>query len=74
MPYDKDAIVLIIKSSRQYRRISLPCSGRLNPGAEFCHMNSSEIARAGESYPNKVPAEKPPLGILIWKMKKLTNK
>jgi hypothetical protein len=30
-------------------------------------MNSLEIARDGESYPNKAPAEKPPLGILIWK-------
>eukprot|EP00978_Attheya_sp_CCMP212_P035026 scaffold150200_cov63-Attheya_sp.AAC.3 len=65
VPYDKDAIVIILQSSRQYRRTSLPCSGRMNPDAEFCHINFSEIARAGDSYSNKVPAEKPPLGIII---------
>eukprot|EP00978_Attheya_sp_CCMP212_P007311 scaffold16956_cov73-Attheya_sp.AAC.4 len=64
MPYDKAAIFLIFQSSRQYRRMSLPCSGSMNPDAEFCHINSSEIARAGDSYANKVPAEKPPLGII----------
>eukprot|EP00978_Attheya_sp_CCMP212_P011196 scaffold27461_cov67-Attheya_sp.AAC.1 len=65
MPYDKDAIFIILQSSRQYRRTSLPCSGRMNPDAESCHINSLEMARPGDSYPNKVPAEKPPLGIII---------
>jgi hypothetical protein len=67
MPYDKDAIVIILVSSRQYRRMPFPSSGRMNPDAdaEFSHMYSSEIARAGDLYPNKVPAEKPPLGIII---------
>jgi hypothetical protein len=65
MPYDKDAIVLIIKSSRQYRRISFPCSERRNPDVEVCHNRSEEIASAGVSYPNKVPAGKPPLGTII---------
>jgi hypothetical protein len=37
----------------------------MNPDAEVCHIDSSVIARAGESYPNKVPAGKPPLGIII---------
>ena len=66
-PYDKDAIGFILKSSRQYRRTSPPCSGRVNPdsGAEFCQIRSPEIAGAGDLYPNKVPAEKPPLGIII---------
>jgi hypothetical protein len=65
MPYDKDAIFIVLQSSRQYRRMSLPCTGRVNPDAEICHIKSSEIARAGDSYPNKVPAEKPPLGIIF---------
>jgi hypothetical protein len=65
MPYDKDAIFIVLQSSRQYRRMSLPCSGRVNPDAEICHIKSSEIARAGDSYPNKVPAEKPPVGTIF---------
>jgi hypothetical protein len=65
MPYDKDAIVIILTSSRQYSRTSLPCSGSMNPDAEFCQIRSLEIARVGDSYPNKVPAEKPPLGTII---------
>jgi hypothetical protein len=65
MPYDKDAIDIILTLSRQYSRTSLPCSGRMNPDAEVCQIRSLEIARAGESYPNKVPAEKPPLGTII---------
>jgi hypothetical protein len=70
MPYDKDAIFIVLQSSRQYRRTSLPCTGRVNPDAESCHIKSSEIGRADDSYPNKVPAEKPSLGIIIWKRKK----
>jgi hypothetical protein len=45
--------------------MSLPCSGRVNPDAEICHINLLEIARAGNLYPNKVPAEKPPLGTIF---------
>jgi hypothetical protein len=74
MPYDKDAIYAILKSSRQYRRISLPSSGRMNPDAEFCHKRSSDIASGVDSYPNKVPEGKPPLGTIILKIKKDNQK
>jgi hypothetical protein len=42
----------------------------MNPVAEFCQIKSSEIARVGDLYPNKVPAGKPPLGMIILKRKK----
>jgi len=38
----------------------------MNPVAEFCQIKSSEIARVGDLYPNKVPAGKPPLGMIIF--------
>jgi hypothetical protein len=61
---DKAAISTDFVRSVQYRIISFPCSGRINPG--FSQIISFVISSNGIPYPNTVPVVKPPIGMVTF--------